>query len=158
MTDHDHIRALLARYARALDRLDERLLESVFAKDARIEMGAIHIGGPAPFLPIAIGFMRMFVATRHEITTVLVEDNGPDDARVEAYVRAWHRIGEDRTLEVLGRYLVEVRRTPEGWRFAHFSEVIDWGEERATDPAWFAGNTDMPKGARDATDPSYTRA
>ena len=56
---------------------------------------------------------------------------------------------------MLARYLGRLARTPAGWRIAKHSEVLDWGEDRAADPAWFEGNAELPKGARDRTDPSY---
>ena len=149
---------LLGRYARAADRLDRALLATLFTPDARIDMGAIFAGGPDAFADIVIGFMGSMAATRHELSTIVTVSHGPDAAAYEAYVRAWHRIetpGGTRELVVLARYLGRIARTPDGWRIAAHSEVLDWGEDRAVDPAWFDGNAELPKGTRDRTDPSY---
>lgn len=155
MTDHEAIAQLIARYARALDRRDAGLLEAVFAPDAAIDMGAIYRGAPAGFIPVAMGFMAMFTATRHDVTTLLIEDARQGSAHLEAYVRAWHLIPGQRELNVLGRYLATARHGADGWRIAAWAEVIDWGEERVIDSAWHEGNTALPKGAPDRSDPSY---
>lgn len=155
---HTEVATLIHRYARAIDRLDAALFATLFWPDAAIDMGAIHTGGPDAFAGIALGFMRTFAATRHEVTNVLVLDETPDTARAEAYVRAWHRIDADggtRELVVLGRYLVTAARRDGAWRLSAFSEVLDWGEERAADPSWADAPGPLPRGARDTTDPSY---
>ena len=149
---------LLARYARAADRLDRELLLTLFTPDARIDMGAIFQGGPADFAEVVIGFMGSMAATRHELSTIVATPHGPDGATYEAYVRAWHRIETPigaRELVVLGRYLGRLARTAEGWRIAAHSEILDWGEDGAADPSWFDGNAELPKGARGREDPSY---
>jgi len=150
---------LLGRYARAADRLDRALLATLFTPDARIDMGAIFNGGPDAFADVMIGFMGSMAARRHELSTIVATPHGPDAAACEACVRAWHRIetpeGTTRELVVLARYLGRLARTPDGWRIAAHSEVLDWGEDRAVDPAWFDGNAELPKGTRDRSDPSH---
>lgn len=150
---------LLGRYARAADRLDRALLADLFTPDAHIDMGAIFAGGPEAFADVVIGFMGSMAATRHELSTINAVSHGPDAAAYEAYVRAWHRIdtpeGATRELVVLGRYIGRLARTAQGWRIAQHAEIIDWGDDRPADLAWFDGNTELPKGARDRTDRSY---
>ena len=71
-------------------------------------------------------------------------------------MQAWHRLPDrPATLTVLGRYLIDATLVEGHWRIARFAEVVDWGEERAADPAWFDGNAELPKGARGTADPSY---
>lgn len=152
------VQHLLGLYCRAADRLDRALLTQVFAPDATIDLGAIFRGGPDAFSDVVMGFMGSMAATRHEVSTLNVEARGADEAGYEAYVHAWHRIDTPdgtRELVVLGRYVGRVARGAAGWRVTAHSELIDWGEDRAVDPAWFDGNAELPKGRRDREDGSY---
>lgn len=149
---------LVYAYARALDRLDPEALRGVFHADARIDMGAIYAGGVDGFVAVAMGFMAGFAATRHDVANIFTADDGPDAVLAEAYVTAWHRIdapGGTRTLTVLGRYLVRTERRDGAWRIARQTELIDWGEERAADAAWFDADGPLIKGRRDRTDASH---
>lgn len=147
---------LVYGYARALDRLDAALLADAFHPDAQIDMGGIYAGGPTGFVEVAMGFMGQFAATRHDVANVLVAPDGADAATLEAYVTAWHRLDAPaRTLTVLGRYLARVERRDGRWRIARWSEIIDWGEERPANAAWFDAPGPLAKGRRDRDDPSY---
>ncbi len=149
---------LLGRYARAADRLDRDLVLTLFTPDAQIDMGAIFAGGPQAFADVVMGFMGSMAATRHELSTIVAVPDGADAAGYEAYVRAWHRIDTPqgtRELVVLGRYIGRLVRTAGGWRIAAHAEIIDWGEDRAVDPAWLDGNAELPKGMRGPADKSY---
>ena len=156
MSDNPHlaIPQLLYRYARALDRLEPALLDAVFTTDADIDMGAIYRGPPAGFVGVMAGFMGSMRSTRHEIGNILIESDG-DRAGVEAYITAWHRLAGEQELIVRARYLATAARTPSGWRLVAWREVIDWGAVTPTSAAWFDGNAELPKGARDRTDASY---
>lgn len=151
------IAQLLYRYARALDRLDMDLLESLFWPDAVIELGNIYCGNPAGFVVVARDFMGSMAATRHVIGNMMVEPRG-HTAAFEAYVDAWHRIETPdgaRILTVAARYIGEAAQRDGVWRLSRHAEVMDWGEERPADVAWFNGNGELPKGRRDRHDPSY---
>lgn len=150
-------RRLIYTYARAADRLDRELLASIFHGDARIDLGTIYAGPPPGFLDVCIGFMGAMVATRHDIGNVLVLEHEANSASVEAYVQAWHRIetpGGTRELTVYGRYMTRIEKRDD-WKIAYHSELIDWGRDVPADPAWFDGNGEMGKGARDRSDASY---
>lgn len=151
-------RRLLATYARAADRLDRGLLETIFHPDARVELGTIYQGGVAGFLEVCIGFMGAMGATRHDLGQQLVIIEAPGSALVETYVQAWHRLETPdgtRELTVYGRYLTRIERRDERWAIAFHSELIDWGRDVVADPAWFDGNGEMEKGRRDRDDASY---
>lgn len=158
MSDEAEVQRLILTYARAADRLDGPLCRSIFADDADIRLGAIYAGGPDGFVEVMLGFMGQMAATRHQVTNMLVEFDAPDRAAMEAYVTAWHRIetpGGTRVLEVFGRYLTRAERRAKGWRIVAHTELIDWGEDRAADSAWFEANGEMEKGRRDRQDGSY---
>lgn len=145
--------ALARRYARALDRLDARLLRSCLCEDAVVDMGALYSGGPEGFVGVAMDFMGRMQVTRHVVTNTLYIGG-----LWESYVDAWHLVEEDgatRELMVRGRYLQRHRRQAGEWRIADHREIVDFGEVRAADTRWFASGTGMPAGRRDDEDLSY---
>ena len=154
---HLAIPQLLYRYARAVDRLDMALLESVFAADAVIELGTIFSGDRTAFAAVVEQFMGPMTATRHELGNILIEVDG-ESAAVEAYVTAWHRLaaaGTDSELVVRARYLSRAERRDGRWQLVRHSEVMDWGSLVTTDSAWFDQNGELPKGSRDSYDLSF---
>jgi hypothetical protein len=143
---------LVYRYCRGLDRLDPELLRSCFQDDAEIDMGAIYRGGPDGFVEVAVRFMGGMAATRHLVGNVLRVGDG-----YESYVDAWHLIQRDgswRELVVRGRYLQRVESRGGNWAFSYHSEVVDYGNEQASDRSWFDGSIGMPRGARGPEDSS----
>ena len=156
-TPEEAVRQALLRYCRGADRLDADLVRSAFWPDARITLGQIYSGDTEGFVGVAMGFMGMFTATRHEVGNMLLQP-GPDGIAFEAYVRAWHVAGA-KELVVLGRYVGRATLRPTGngteWRIAEHGELMDWGEERDADPAWFEANAELEKGRRDRSDGSY---
>lgn len=157
LEDERAVERLILTYARAADRLDGPLLRRIFTPDAEIDLGAIYKGGPEGFEQVVLGFMGSMAGTRHAVTNMLVQVSG-DTATMEAYVTAWHRVATpegDRELTVLGRYLDRAERRDGQWLLTHHTEVIDWGEDRPVDAAWFETNSEMEKGQRGRGDRSY---
>lgn len=155
MSDEEQVRQALYRYARGVDRLDGELIGGAFWEDATITLGAIYSGPPAGFVEVALGFMGMFTATRHDIANVALSGAG-DSRGYEAYVRTWHWQQERGSeLEVLGRYVGRAERRGTEWRIAEHGELMDWGVERAVDAGWFEANGELPKGQRSRQDGSY---
>lgn len=150
------VRQAIYTYCRGVDRLDPELVASAFWPDATITLGSIYAGPPAGFVDVAMGFMGMFLATRHDVGNVLMTRDG-DTIGYEAYVRTWHRLeAPDRELIVLGRYIGRATHRDDGaWRIAEHGELMDWGEERTVDATWFTGNAELEKGRRDRSDFSY---
>jgi len=155
MDDAEGVRQAIYRYARGVDRLDADLIQGSFWLDARITMGVIYSGGPDGFIEVAMGFMGMFAATRHDVGNIVLAPDG-DSIGYEAYVRAWHwQSDADAELEVLGRYVGRAERRGGEWRLAEHGELIDWGAQRPVDASWFAGNAELEKGQRSREDGSY---
>ena len=160
LADRAEIERLLVSYCRAVDRLDMALLRSLFAQDARVQLGVFHDGGVEGFVPVVEGFMGSMERTQHSLSNVLIDLSG-DEAASEAHVFAHHveRLAEgtdDGPYELIvgARYLTRYARTEGGWRISHHAEVMDWGTRRPMGD-WFAASQDMPKGQRGADDPSY---
>lgn len=149
------VRQVIYRYARGVDRLDAALIGECFWPDARVTLGTIYDGGPEGFVEVAIGFMGIFAATRHDVGNVVLVQNG-DGVGYEAYVRAWHWHEVAGTeLVVLGRYIGRAEKRGGEWRLAQHGELMDWGAERPVDPGWFAANAELEKGERSRADGSY---
>jgi hypothetical protein len=153
--DAEGVRQAIYRYARGIDRLDAALIRDAFWPDARITMGAIYDGGPEGFVAVAIGFMGMFSATRHDVANIMLAAEA-DSIGYEAYVRAWHlNEGAGTELEVLGRYIGRAEQRGGEWRIAEHGELLDWGAERVVDASWFTANGELEKGQRNRDDGSY---
>lgn len=149
------VRQAIYTYCRGVDRLDGDLVAAAFWPDATITLGSIYSGPPAGFVDVAMGFMGMFAATRHDVGNVSMTANG-DTIGYEAYVRTWHWIeAAGKELVVLGRYIGRATCRDGEWRIAEHGELMDWGEERAVDAGWFAANAELEKGRRDRGDRSY---
>ncbi len=154
--DRMEITQVMYRLARALDRLDERALRTLFADDAHVELGVFHDAGIDGFLPVAMGFMSSMERTQHSVSNVLIEISG-GEAAAESHVHAHHVLmeeGEQQELVVGARYLTRLRREDGGWLITRHSEVMDWAVKRPMGQ-WFAANNELPKGSRGQEDPSY---
>jgi len=153
--DAEGVRQAIFRYARGVDRLDAALIASAFWPDARVSLGTIYEGRPEGFVEVAMGFMGMFSATRHDVGNVSLLPDG-DSIGYEAYVRTWHwQEAAASELEVLGRYIGRAEKRGGEWRLAEHGELMDWGVERPVDAGWFTANGELEKGRRSREDGSY---
>ena len=149
---------LSCRYMRGLDRLDRKLLRSVFHDDASVDYGFFK-GSAGDFVDFAHRALEHHLANHHMIGQVLIEVGG-DAAEGEVYFQAYHRIvekGVDRDLFIAGRYVDRYTRRDGVWKIAFRSEINDWTR---TDPAaddFFRAAPTALRGARGANDPSSQR-
>ena len=96
------------------------------------ETAAVMVGADL-FLADLSTVCEGFDATQHAITN-MVHTLAGDSARTNCYVHAEHFLENDRgdrSVTCAGRYEIESRRTPEGWRIARLRFVT----------SWFRGNT-----------------
>jgi len=151
----ESVRQAIYRYARGVDRLDPELIRGAFWPDARVTLGKIYDGDTEGFVEVAMNFMGMFEATRHDVANISFSQDA-NSIGYEAYVRTWH-LQKDRTseLEVLGRYIGRAEQRGDEWRIAEHGELMDWGAERSVDAGWFTGNEELEKGERSHADGSY---
>lgn len=152
---YEDVRQAIYRYARGVDRLDADLIRSAFWSDARVTLGKIYDGDTDGFVEVAMAFMGMFGATRHDVGNIVFAPDG-DAIGYEAYVRTWH-LNKDQAseLEVFGRYIGRAERRGEEWRIAAHDELMDWGAERGVEAGWFNANAELEKGQRSREDGSY---
>ncbi len=157
------------RYCRALDRVDEALLRSVFHADSTHHHD-IYQGTSADFCGHAIALLRQLERTQHHLGNVLVELDG-DRATCEAYFLAYHRIAagvsgpgmfqrEDvsRAEDVFvgGRYVDRFERRNGEWRIVHRTGVHDWETWRPASDRYLSTMSAAGRGRRDLGDPCYT--
>jgi ketosteroid isomerase-like protein len=122
----EEIEQALYRYARALDRKEWHLLDTVFAPDIVTDYG---VGQPVAGREAVVANMRRNLEhcrAQHLFGNVSVELQG-EAAECTAAIRAMHVAeidGQDRTLEAIGDYVVQWRATPDGWRATHIKLIV----------------------------------
>ena len=154
----ENVRELLARqaitdvifrYARAIDRMDEALLRSVFHPDSRHNHfyegpssdpdAPSTADSPGDFVAFALGVLGGFSRTHHQLGNTLIEFTGESRARVETYFTAFHRMrprgdplaaanAYDTEMDyfVGGRYIDQFELRGEDWRIAERVGMTDW--------------------------------
>lgn len=129
LADERDIRAVLHRYARALDKKDWALLATCFVDDVTAEYETI---GRLEGYPAIEGVCRTALApmsvTQHLIGNVDVQVDG-DTARSTCYLHAQHvrpnTPGGDSNI-IAGMYEDALVRTSDGWRIRHRTLHVWW--------------------------------
>jgi hypothetical protein len=127
LLDREEIRALLAQYNVSGDRGRVDLLAATFAEDGVIEFSGERTQGPAAIaarLSTPGGKNPALSLVRHNLTTSQVTVDG-DTAQGRTYFLVCTNSGADHQ----GVYIDRLKRTAQGWRFAHREVRIDWQAE-----------------------------
>jgi hypothetical protein len=143
------ITEVVFRYARAIDRMDETLLRSVFhpgshhhhfyegpSSDPEAPSSADE---PGDFVAFALGVLGSFTRTHHQLGNTLIEFRAEDRARVETYFTAFHRMrarGDPRAAAnafdtemdyfVGGRYIDQFELRDGVWKIVERVGMTDW--------------------------------
>ncbi|MDO8860446.1 nuclear transport factor 2 family protein [Haliea sp. E1-2-M8] len=144
------ITEVIVRYSRALDRLDETLLRSVFHPDSvhhHFYQGPSSApdaprpadGGPRDFVEFALGVLSTHTRTHHQLGNTLIELTSADHAVAETYFTAYHRMrprGDPKAAPnacdtemdyfVGGRYLDHFACRDGEWRITRRTGMTDW--------------------------------
>ncbi len=163
--DRQDIAELLARYCRAIDRLDEGLLRSCFHPDSVHDHG--YVGASEEFCGFAMDVLRACVATHHQLGNISIRVDG-HRADAESYFTAFHRLGETPPkafgadaagldLIIGGRYIDRLERRAGEWRIVSRTGVHDWRRFEAPADRGFYDLPADQRGRRDAADPVYAR-
>jgi ketosteroid isomerase-like protein len=119
------------RYARAVDRRDWALAETLFTDDAVLRSERFELVGVARILK-GLRTVERYRATFHAVHNQTLELAG-DEASGETYCVANHlfeRDGRSWKLEWGIRYQDRYRRGADGaWRLARRELVVDWQQE-----------------------------
>lgn len=149
LLDKQEIYELSCRYMRGLDRLDEKLLLSVFFEDGWCDYGFTK-GTPRDFITFAIDALKGHEANQHMIGNVLIDLDG-DQAYGEVYFNAYHKVKGEKGFEdviIAGRYLDRYERRGGIWKFAYRSERVDWSRTQPTSDPYFGHAPDCLRGGR----------
>lgn len=145
IADRIEIRALMDRYAMAVDARDWHRYRGVFTADATIDY--TDSGGPAGQLEEITawlaGALQVFAGLQHNMTSHVAEVDG-DTARSCTYFLAFHTTADGSGEQVLamgGFYRDRLARTPDGWRIAERVELGTWMQGPYTEgvamPPWY---------------------
>ena len=163
LRDRYEIQEVIARYCRALDRLDRKALESCFHPDS--QHNHAYVGPSSTFCDFAFDVLSACVATHHQLGNISVRVQG-DVAYADCYFTAYHRIGDPPPaafapagpgddVVIGGRYIDRFERRDGEWRIVKRTGVHDW---RRTEAGADNGFYDLPpsaRGRRDRTDHVY---
>jgi ketosteroid isomerase-like protein len=155
LLDKQAIREVMMRYFRGLDRCDAALIASAYHHDAVDDHGGRTFSGEGIGQGI-IDHMRELhiVSGSHHITNQTIHLDG-DTAASESYFFGYmleSHEGEERTLQMAGRYLDRLERRNAEWRIAHRLVVPEMAGQ-VSGVMWLG--RPLSYGASDTTDPSY---
>ncbi len=154
------IRAVVLRYCRAIDRRDFDLVRECYHHDATDEHGSFS-GTVDEYVKWVRTLLAKYSMTMHFVGNLLVELDGPDEARVETYGIATHR-GDpsEPTLNLTTgfRFIDRFQRrsTDAGadWRISRRVATTEWS--RVEDPtSWWEPPASFRRGSHDRDDPVY---
>lgn len=177
--DKQAITEVIMTYARAIDRLDEEMLRSVFHPDSQHAHGFVgpssdpslpsKPGEPLDFVAFAFGVLNTHTRTHHQLGNTFIELEG-ENAYAESYFTAYHRMrakGDPQAAEnaydtemdflVGGRYLDRFQKREGVWKISHRTGLTDW---MRTEPPSTQGFSTIPAdlvGQRSVDDLVYRR-
>ncbi len=158
------ILAVLARYARGVDRADGELLASCYHPDAIEEHGSTYSGPAAEYIAGAMERLKLMGPLAHYLCSTHIDFDG-DVAWVETYVLTFARMagdGGDTDTLTGGRLCDRFERRNGDWLIAHRRMTFDWNRDMTANEAWCAGLFDprdpgFHLGRKDHEDLSYQR-
>lgn len=130
--DEAEVRAVVLRYARAVDRRDLAAVAACFRPDATYR-GTLSTSGIGDALEALARAFGRYDSTMHVVANQLVDLRG-DEATCESYAIAHHLHrpdGTPRDLEVAIRYTDEMTRDDGRWRIRHRCAETLWTRDGA---------------------------
>lgn len=129
LLDERAITAVIARYARTLDWLDDAGQASCYWPDAAINYGFFS-GTAADFVPVVMNIERSTGRRWHMLSGLQIKLHGADRASSECYgIATATREGADgiHSGNVFGgRYLDEFEKRGDEWRISRRDYILDW--------------------------------
>lgn len=124
---------LIHTYCRAVDRMDQKLLESLYHPDACDDHGHYGSGPARNFLGFTAkqDYRKPSGIVKHHVTNIILKIES-SYAEGESSVLGFHVIqAENKTFDFifLGRYLDKFERRDGQWRFLHRRSVVDLSYE-----------------------------
>ena len=150
------IRAVVLRYCRGIDRMDQELVRSCYHLDATDSHGSFE-GGVDDFLTWVWRLLGHYTMTMHYVANQLVERFGDGRARCESYGVAVHRAqgGAARDNLTTGfRFIDDFERRAGEWRIVRRVATTEWSRVDREDD-WWAWPESFATGRRDRSDAVY---
>jgi hypothetical protein len=151
------IHDVMVRYCRGLDRMDAALIGSVYHPDAHDDHGGRTFRGSDAGASIVEWLRESRVEMgSHHITNLTITVDG-NTAVCESYYSGFmlecHDSGEQRTMQMLGRYLDRLERRDDEWKISDRRVVTEMYRYLPADgdpaaPHWHVDTREVP-------DPSY---
>lgn len=158
------ITEVVYRYCRAIDRMDEALLRSVFHPGSQHShffegpSSAPELSStpeaPGDFVRFAFGLLATYSRTHHQLGNTLIDFDGDSHANVETYFTAFHRVrprsdplAGDQAFDnemdyfVGGRYIDRFELRDGEWKIVQRTGMTDWVR---IEPATSQGFGDIP--------------
>lgn len=160
LRDRQEITDCIHRYARAIDRHDSDLMQTVYHEDGIDSHGRWKFDDPKIFIEwMNATHEANFGLHHHQVSVQNCEIEG-DTANCETYVTVFLVVpGAPNKVWVCGgRYLDRLERRKGEWKLAYRSPVMDWafeGESIFERPEYLASG--MTVGTSNKSDPSYDR-
>lgn len=122
LVDRQAIVDLVHAYCRAVDSIDESMLDTCFTERCAVDYGP-GMGGRREGRDVIVGGLVAglpnFAATHHQVSNMEIRFDDDDSATGITYVTAWHRFHDGRPDATLwGQYHDRFERTMTGWRIA----------------------------------------
>ncbi|MDB3856196.1 nuclear transport factor 2 family protein [Halieaceae bacterium] len=160
LLDKQALYEIACSYCRGVDRMDFKLIDSIYHEQAIHDHGAMFCGVKADF----INWLKQSlpgITTQHFVGNALFkfDDASSDRAQGEIYTINYHVMpgnneGQGNLDYVAGgRYLDEYIRSDGAWKIWRRSRVLDWTHERASSAT--AVGAGVKTGAEIPNDPSY---
>lgn len=163
LIDRDAIRRVMFRYCRAIDRLDEPLLRSVYWEEA-VDNHGMYNGPVDGFVRWVVPRLAAMQNTSHFLGNMRIEVDGVR-AKGETYFQAYHRRKMDgkegwHDVWVSGRYLDEFEKRgldKDGgeWRIINRLVIADWTRDYGPSEIEELRTRMGVIGAHGAEDPSH---
>jgi len=148
------IRETLARYCRALDRMDKEMAYGVWSDGATAHYLGIYDGTARGFVDWVWEAHAGMQCHSHQVTNLLAQIDG-ESATSESYVTVvlWTKSddrGQQTEIVARGRYLDRWSRGPRGWTIDERTHVVDTQTVAPLRKGQISAES-----ARDASDPSF---
>jgi len=137
LLDRAHIRDVILRYARGIDRRDWELVASCFVPGAIADYLFVPAAPIEQVIPAIRNALARFASTMHTMGNQLIDLLGGDRAGSETYAVCYHRIeaAEPQLFTVGMKYFDELERRSDGWRIARRSITFEWQSTAPMAPA-----------------------
>jgi ketosteroid isomerase-like protein len=122
LLDKEEIAEVVHAYCSHFDRAEADELLELFTPDATVDYGpdVQTLNGTDEIRAmVSAGLSGFFAATSHHVSNFVIRFEGPDAARSQCYLYAWHRYQDGRPdSELWGQYHHEFRRLSGQWRIS----------------------------------------